>query len=123
MKIRLKEIIVKLNEVIKDSKIKVTEDNLFSEACSFLRGEYAGENNFNRRLTCELKKLGLPTLNEQIESMEKATNILNENKPPTEKQIATLKKFKIAIPKTKYEAIHLISEKIEKIRSKNEKEY
>ena len=72
MKIRLKEIIVKLNEVIKDSKIKVTEDNLFSEACSFLRGEYAGENNFNRRLTCELKKLGLPTLNEQIESMEKA---------------------------------------------------
>lgn len=49
MKDRLIKTIEDLEEVIKEKKLKVSDDILFTNACSFIRGEEASKNKNTQR--------------------------------------------------------------------------
>jgi len=49
MKQRLIEIITLLRDVCKIEELEIKDETLFSESCSFLRGEKAGENRISKQ--------------------------------------------------------------------------
>ncbi|MHA1678345.1 MAG: hypothetical protein ACTSW3_06150 [Promethearchaeota archaeon] len=81
-------IIHELKDVSDKLGLEISNEVIFSEASSFLRGIYAGQNK---------------------------NKIINkESQKPTEKQIKFLKRQNIEIPATKQEAFNLIKSTIEK---------
>lgn len=95
MKPRLIEIIDELRNVIKQQEINISDDVLFREACSFMRGELAQlskEKNISNYKLNESKK---------------------ENQKPTDKQVRFLEKFDVKIPETRKEATEMIKIYIE----------
>ena len=49
MEQKLIKIITSLRNVIKAEELNISDNTLFSEACSFLRGEFASESKFQSR--------------------------------------------------------------------------
>jgi hypothetical protein len=43
---KLEQKIIELNEVIEKLKLRVSDEVIFVQACSFVRGELAGQNKF-----------------------------------------------------------------------------
>ena len=93
MKHELNQIIKELKEVVNDQDLRITDDCLFVQACSFLRGVLAS----NAR-----------------KSYQKPSNSVLE---PSQKQIDFLNKHKVKIPKTKKEATKLIKDYIENLKT------
>lgn len=81
-------IIHELKDVSDKLGLEISNEVIFSEALSFLKGIYANEN---------------PTELKELSEIEK----------PTEKQIKFLKSQNIEVPETKQEAFKLIKERIE----------
>lgn len=104
----LDQIIDGLKEIIKLKNLKVSDEVLFSEACSFLRGQYASQNKNNFKPQIR---------NDFSSSNSKDSN--RENLPPTEKQIKILNESKHKIPKTRGEATKIIKEYFEKQKKEN----
>jgi len=80
-------IIQDLKDVSDKLGINISDEIIFCEASSFLRGIYAGKS--------------------------KSKSISKEIEKPTEKQIKFLKSQNIKIPETKQEAFKIIKQKIE----------
>ena len=87
MEKQLQEIILKLKETIDKLGMEISEEVIFKESCSFLRGYYAGQNKTDSKQEAKKEK-------------------------PTEKQVSFLKKNNMDIPETKQEAYTLIQKKI-----------
>ena len=88
IKKELTEIILELKDVSDKLGMEISQETIFKEASSFLRGKYAGRNKFKE----------------------------SEENKPTQKQIDFLNKNKIEIPETKQEAFILIQERINKLK-------
>lgn len=75
-------------EIRKNTDLRISDDVLFSEACSCYRGEMAGKSK-------------------EIDSSPSSAKIEPPQKP-TEKQIKFLNEHKVKIPITRKEATNLI---------------
>lgn len=107
----LKEIINDIASVSSDLDLRINDDTILSESCSFLRGKLAGENRY-----------GNYTKNNEKVSQNPQESESKVSEKPSEKQINLIKKLKLKIPNTKNEATILIRENINKNKEKY-KEY
>lgn len=104
----LNTIIQNLETVSSKNNLNISDDVLFSEACSFLRGVYASKNKFNSQ--------GERATHNASEFKSNKRNIGNpDTSSPTVKQLKFLKEhgYDGNPPKTRKEASQLISDYIE----------
>ncbi len=99
IKHELTQIIIELKDTIDSLGMKISEEVLFSEASSFLRGIYAGRNKSSYKTP-----QGQQDINKNREGAQ--------SHKPTEKQIELLKKNNREIPETKKEAFEMIQKMI-----------
>lgn len=110
MEQKLIKLITSLRNVIKAEELNISDNTLFSEACSFLRGEFAGQNRFPKHLIPE-SLTPQPTAPYVQRTTQKPLN------SPTDKQLGLLRKnitrltqqgIQIEDIKTKLEASKII---------------
>ncbi len=77
MKYRLITIITNLEDVCDNRKLKVTDDVLFSQACSFLRGEFAGARFNKKEVDSKVSNVKKPASKKQLDYLSR--NNLDHN--------------------------------------------
>jgi hypothetical protein len=88
---KLKKYIQELQKIRDELKLQLTDEVIFHEASSFLRGELASSNK-------------------AVRNYERKSQIMTK---PTQKQIDFLNKHKVKIPSTRGEATELIKNYID----------
>lgn len=140
MKKRLHEIIRDLQEVIVESDLKISNECLFEQSCTFLRGEIANENRHTKLVFQEPKEKGFgkselalkiantpifPVKSSQVGNSDsfgkKEPSNTSESDKPTEKQLAFLKRngVKISPKLTKDEAKIMINTFLQNLERRN----